>query len=85
MNLNKRRRGKKCLPTRFPEPLTVPVAMNQSWSIDFMSDRVFCGRRFRNFIVVDDFIREVHVTLVVILTNVAWLLPMFYLALLFKY
>jgi putative transposase len=58
LNLNKRRRGKKRLPTRNPEPLAVPATLNQSWSIDFMSDSLFCGRRFRTFNVVDDFNRE---------------------------
>ena len=58
LNLNKRRRGKKRLPTRKPEPLAVPDTLNQSWSIDFMSDSLFCGRRYRTFNVVDDFNRE---------------------------
>jgi len=58
LNLNKRRRGKKRLPTRYPAPLAVPATLNQSWSIDFMSDSLFCGRRFRTFNVVDDFNRE---------------------------
>ena len=49
LNLNLRRKGKKRLPSRNPEPLTVPADMNQCWSIDFMSDSLFCGRRFRTF------------------------------------
>jgi transposase InsO family protein len=32
---------------------------NQCWSMDSMSDRLFCGRRFRTFNVVNDFNREV--------------------------
>lgn len=51
LNLNKRRRGKKRLPTRNPEPLAVPTTLNQSWSIDFMSDSLFCGRRFRRLML----------------------------------
>lgn len=58
LNLNKRRRGKKRLPTRNPQPLSVPKTANQCWSIDFMSDSLQCGRRFRTFNVVDDFNRE---------------------------
>ncbi|WP_035415827.1 IS3 family transposase, partial [Ferrimonas kyonanensis] len=58
LKLNKRRRGKKRLPTRNPEPLCVPAAANQCWSMDFVSDALFCGRRFRTFNVVDDFNRE---------------------------
>ena len=59
LNLNMRRRGKKRLPTRNPEPLAVPVSANLCWSMDFMCDSLFCGRRFRTFNVVDDFNREV--------------------------
>ena len=58
LNLNKRRRGKKRLPSRYPQPLAVPELPNQCWSMDFMSDALMCGRRFRTFNVVDDFNRE---------------------------
>jgi len=58
MNLNLRRRYKKRLPSRNPHPLRVPESMNQSWSIDFMSDSLWDGRRFRTFNVVDDYNRE---------------------------
>jgi putative transposase len=58
LKLNLRRKGKKRLPSRSPEPLTVPAGMNQCWSIDFMCDSLFCGRRFRTFNVVDDYNRE---------------------------
>ena len=58
LKLNLRRKGKKRLPSRYPEPLAVPEQMNQCWSMDFMSDALFCGRRFRTFNVVDDYNRE---------------------------
>lgn len=58
LNLNKRRRGKKRLPARNPEPLTVPEQANHCWSMDFMCDSLFCSRRFRTFNLVDDFNRE---------------------------
>ena len=32
--------------------------MNECWSADFMSDALWCSRRFRTFNVVDDFNRE---------------------------
>ena len=58
LKLNKRRKGKKRLPTRCPAPLVAPEAMNECWSADFMSDALWCDRRFRTFNVVDDFNRE---------------------------
>lgn len=58
LKLNMRRKGKKRLPNRSPEPLSVPATMNQCWSADFMSDALWCGRRFRTFNLVDDFNRE---------------------------
>ena len=58
LSLSKRRRGKKRLPSRNPEPLMVPAKANHCWSMDFMSDSLFCGRRFRTFNLVDDFNRE---------------------------
>lgn len=59
LKLNIRRKGKKRLPNRSPEPLSVPASMNQCWSMDFMCDALMCGRRFRTFNIVDDFNREV--------------------------
>jgi len=59
LNLNKRRRGKKRLPNRYPIQRTVPDTINRCWSIDFMCDSLFCGRRFRTLNIVDDFSREV--------------------------
>jgi len=58
LKLNKRRKGKRRLPTRHPEPLVVPMGMNQCWSVDFMSDTLRDGRRFRTFNVLEDFNRE---------------------------
>ena len=58
LKLDKRRKGKRRLPTRNPQPLGVPPMANQTWSMDFMSDPLMCGRRFRTFNVVDDFNRE---------------------------
>lgn len=59
LKLNMRRKGKKRIPNRSPDPLCVPMAMNQCWSMDFMCDALMCGRRFRTFNVLDDFNREV--------------------------
>jgi putative transposase len=56
--LTVRRRGgrKRALGTRAPTPL--PQAADQRWSLDFVSDALADGRRFRVLVVVDDFTRE---------------------------
>jgi putative transposase len=42
----------------------LPDALNRRWSIDFVSDALSDGRRFRIFWVVDDFSRECLATVV---------------------
>lgn len=59
MKLNIRVKPKKRLPSRVPVPLIVPEQSNVSWSVDFMSDTLASGQRFRTFNVIDDFNREV--------------------------
>jgi len=56
--LQVRRRGgrKRALGTR--SPMTIPQGPNQRWSMDFVSDALADGRRFRILVVVDDFTRE---------------------------
>lgn len=39
-------------------PLPLPDRLNERWSVDFVSDQLANGRRFRVFNVVDDFSRE---------------------------
>jgi putative transposase len=39
-------------------PMTLPQGPNQRWSLDFVSDALAGGRRFRILAVVDDFTRE---------------------------
>lgn len=58
MQLNHRRRGKKRLTNRHPLPLVAGEQINRSWPIDFMSDALWDGRRFRTCNVIDDFSRE---------------------------
>ena len=56
--LQVRRRGgrKRALGTR--RPMVVPDGPNQRWSLDFVSDALTDGRRFRILAVVDDYTRE---------------------------
>ena len=53
--LNLPRRLKKRLPARVKQPLVVPVAANVCWSLDFTSDVLTNGRRFRTLDVLDDY------------------------------
>jgi putative transposase len=53
----RRRSGRKrALGTR--APMVLPQGPNQRWSLDFVSDILADGRRFRVLVVVDDFTRE---------------------------
>jgi putative transposase len=58
MKLNIRRRAKRRLPARIKEALWQPEGPNEVWSIDFMSDALTDGRKFRLLSVMDDFNRE---------------------------
>ena len=58
LELNLRIKPKKRLVREKPEPLAVPEAINQVWSMDFMHDRLEDGRAFRILNVIDDFNRE---------------------------
>lgn len=56
--LTVRRRGgrKRAMGTR--SPMVMPTAPNERWSLDFVSDQLTDGRRFRVLTVVDDCTRE---------------------------
>ena len=56
--LHVRRRGgrKRAMGTR--APMVLPLLPNQRWSLDFVSDQLTDGRRFRIMTVVDDCTRE---------------------------
>jgi putative transposase len=58
LELNLRIKPKKRLVREKPKPLSVPVAINDCWSMDFMHDQLSDGRSYRLFNVIDDFNRE---------------------------
>lgn len=62
--LSVRKRGgrKRALGTR--APMAIPQDANQRWSLDFVSDTLTDGRRFRILCVIDDFSRECLATVV---------------------
>jgi putative transposase len=59
LKLNRKRKGKRRLPSRVKQPLLKQEQINQSWSMDFMSNSMVGGRRFRTFNLIDDRTREV--------------------------
>ena len=58
MNLNYRRKLKRRFPVGEKETIFVPNDRNISWSMDFVSDVLTNGRRFRVLNIIDDFNRE---------------------------
>ena len=58
LELNLRIKPKRRIKRDKPDALSVPVAVNQVWSMDFMSDSLADGRSLRTFNVIDDYNRE---------------------------
>ena len=58
LRLNLPRRTKKRLPLRLRQPLVVLPKANAVWAVDFMSDTLYGGRRFRTLNVLDEGVRE---------------------------
>ncbi|MFV8529294.1 IS3 family transposase, partial [Ralstonia pseudosolanacearum] len=56
--LSVRKRRRKRIAAVERKPLSLPTGPNQSWSMDFVSDGLAYGRRFRCLNVVDDYTRE---------------------------
>jgi putative transposase len=53
--LTVRTKKRRRLPGRERIPLTAPERRNQRWSLDFVSDSLCTGRRFRVLNIVDDY------------------------------
>ena len=58
LELNLRIKPKRRLKRDQPDELAVPRQINDTWSMDFMHDRLNDGRSFRTFNVIDDYNRE---------------------------
>lgn len=56
--LQVRRKRRKCTAKYRGEPRLEPTRPNQRWSMDFVHDVTFEGRKLKFFNVVDDFTRE---------------------------
>lgn len=56
--LTVRKRGGRKRDVGTRAPMAFPQGPNQRWSLDFVSDSLSCGRRFRILNVIDDFSRE---------------------------
>ena len=58
LGLNIRKKPKKRLPVREKVTLEQPTGLNICWSLDYMSDALIYGKRFRTVNVIDDCNRE---------------------------
>ena len=56
LQVRTKKRKKLQLPR---QPMIVPVERDQGWSMDFVSDQLSNGRRFRVLNLIDDYSREV--------------------------
>ena len=56
--LQVRRRKRKRIGAVERQPFTIPTRPNQRWSMDFVSDALADGRKFRSLNIVDDYNRE---------------------------
>jgi putative transposase len=58
LRLNLKRRTKRRVPPRTRQPLDAPAVLNGIWALDFMSDMLYSGTRFRTANVLDEGNRE---------------------------
>lgn len=58
LGLNHRRKVKRRIPNPEKRPLVQPDVLNDTWSMDFVEDRLENGRKIRTLNVLDDCNRE---------------------------
>ena len=58
LGLNIKRKTKKRLPERIKTPLQNLSSINDVWSMDFMSDTLWHGKRYRLLNIIDQYNRE---------------------------
>lgn len=58
LGLNHRSKTKRRVIARERQPLEVPPIPNAVWSVDFVHDMLYSGRRFRTLNVMDEGVRE---------------------------
>ena len=56
LSLRLKKRKRRTSQVRVPLPM--PERVNQQWSMDFVSDALCTGRRFRSLTIMDDYSRE---------------------------
>ena len=54
----RRRRPRRNRSCQVRQPRVLATRINETWSMDFMADQLFSGRRFRILTLVDNFSRE---------------------------
>lgn len=59
MGLPLRRKVNKRLPARIKEAREIPEKFTHTWSVDFVTDALSNGRKFRSFNVIDDYNMEI--------------------------
>ena len=58
LRLNLPRRTRRRVPRGERRPLEAPPVLNATWAVDYMSDALYDGRRFRTLNVIDEGNRE---------------------------
>jgi len=58
LRLNLPRRVKRRVPTRLRQPLTALAVLNRTWALDYMTDALYSGQRFRCLTMLDEGNRE---------------------------